>query len=120
MLYYNVCGHIGRADLAKCGEGMAPYTLEISHDAEEDLSYYRAYERKLILARAITQLGANPALETSERKLLRPNPIASWEVKLGKYRVFYAIEPADQLVVIVAVGHKEHNILYIRGKVVWL
>jgi mRNA-degrading endonuclease RelE of RelBE toxin-antitoxin system len=99
---------------------MENYTVEISGDAEEDLTYYRAYERRIILEEALTQLRDHPSNETKDQKKLRENPIAPWEVKVGKYRVFYAIEPDEQVVVIVSVGHKEHNILYIRGKVVQL
>lgn len=49
---------------------------------------------------------------------LRPNLVAVWELREGVYRVFYALE--EQQVKIVAVGYKEHNQLYIRGKKVTL
>ena len=99
---------------------MPHYTVEISGDAEEDLTYYRAYERRIILEGALTRLRDYPDQETNDLKKLRENPIAPWEVKVGKYRVFYAIEPDEPVVVIVSVGHKEHNTLYVRGKVVQL
>lgn len=99
---------------------MATYTVDISDDAEKDLTYYRAYERRIILEGALVQLGEHPNIESIDRKKLRTNPIAPWEVKVGKYRVFYAIEPDGLVVVIVSIGHKEHNTLYIRGKVVRL
>jgi mRNA-degrading endonuclease RelE of RelBE toxin-antitoxin system len=99
---------------------MEHYTVDVSDDAEEDLTYYRAYERRIILEGALAQLRDHPGLETNERKKLRANPTAPWEVKVGKYRVFYAIEPDEQMVVVVSIGHKEHNTLYIRGKVVQL
>lgn len=39
-----------------------------------------------------------------------------WELKAGKYRVFYDINEAEKIVRVVAVGHKEHNVLYIEGE----
>jgi len=99
---------------------MEHYTVEISDDAEEDLTYYRAYERRIILEGTLTPLRNHPSRETNDQKKLRENQIAPWEIKVGKYRVFYAIEPDEHVVVIVSIGHKEHNTLYIRGKVVQL
>jgi len=40
-------------------------------------------------------------------------------LRIDDYRVFYDLEEEDQ-VKVVAVGHKEHNDLYIRGKKVEL
>jgi mRNA interferase RelE/StbE len=106
---------------------MPRYQIEITKEAEEDLSYYRAYERKAITDGILTQLTREPNYETGNRKRLRDNLIAAWELRIGKYRVFYEIEDdatvgSDDtaLVMIISVGHKEHNVLYIRGKVVKL
>ncbi|MBP1468706.1 type II toxin-antitoxin system RelE/ParE family toxin [Candidatus Chloroploca sp. M-50] len=106
---------------------MPQYHIEITDEAEHDLSYYRAYERKAITDGILTQLAYEPHQETVNRKRLRDNPIATWELRIGKYRVFYEIEHDDTvgpddaaLVIIISVGHKEHNVLYIRGKVVKL
>ena len=96
---------------------MTAYTVDISQSAERDLAHYRAYERKIILDGALALLEQDAAVETNDRKLLRSNPIAPWEAKVGKYRVFYAIEPDELLVTVVYIGHKEHNTLYISGKV---
>lgn len=92
----------------------------MTEDANEDLSYYRAFERKVIIDEIAVQLRDQPAIETYNRKRLRANPIAQWELRIGKFRVFYEIDVDAQLVTIVAIGHKEHNVLYIRGKVVQL
>jgi len=50
---------------------------------------------------------------------LHPNPIAPWELRIDRYRVFYRLE-ADAIVKVIAVGVKEHNDLYIRGEKVEL
>jgi mRNA-degrading endonuclease RelE of RelBE toxin-antitoxin system len=58
-------------------------------------------------------------VETRRRKPLRPNRTAQWELRIDDYRVFYDLGEGD-VVKIVAVGYKEHNDLYIRGKKVEL
>jgi mRNA-degrading endonuclease RelE of RelBE toxin-antitoxin system len=96
------------------------YTIELSEEAKIDLSYYSASERKLITSEIRVQLTYQPQLETKSRKPLRANPIASWELRVGKYRVFYEVAATVRVVAIVAIGHKEHNVLMIRGKEVKL
>ena len=99
---------------------MPQYTLDMTEDANDDLSFYRAFERKIITDDIVDQLMYEPSHETKRRRVLRDNPIAQWELKIGKFRVFYEID-GDQLVVtIISIGHKEHNVLYIRGKVMML
>ncbi len=50
---------------------------------------------------------------------MRANRLAQWELRIDNYRVFYDFEE-DDIVKVVAVGHKEHNDLYIRGRKVEL
>jgi mRNA-degrading endonuclease RelE of RelBE toxin-antitoxin system len=99
---------------------MPTYILDITDEAKGDLRYYRAYEQKIIVDEITNQLPNQPDVETGSRRLLRDNPIARWELKISKYRAFYEIDAQDKIVSIVSVGHKEHNVLYIRGKVVKL
>lgn len=97
---------------------MPTYLIDMTEDAYEDLSYYRVFERKRITDEMVRQLRDQPMQASASRKYLRENRIAQWELKVGKYRVFYEIDPHAHIVTIVSVGHKEHNVLYIRGKVV--
>jgi mRNA-degrading endonuclease RelE of RelBE toxin-antitoxin system len=99
---------------------MAAYQIEVSEDARADLSYYSAFERKIITSEIRVQLAHQPQVETKNRKPLRDNPIASWELRVGKYRVFYEVAETVRIVAIVAVGHKEHDILMVRDKEVKL
>ena len=95
---------------------MASYRIIVTEDAKVDLSYYSAFERKIIVSDIREQLVDQPDFETKNRKSLRDNPIAAWELRTGKYRAFYEVEKAAQVVNIVSIGHKEHNVLLIRGK----
>lgn len=95
---------------------MANYRIEVSDEAKSDLAYYTAFERKLVVTQIREQLTYEPSIETRNRKSLRDNPISTWELRIGKYRVFYEIDEASQSVRVVSVGHKEHNMLFVRGK----
>ena len=63
------------------------------------------------------QLASQPTLPTRKRKVLRPNPIAPWELRLGDVRVFYSVdEVPDPCVWVKAIGIKRHNELRIGGE----
>jgi mRNA-degrading endonuclease RelE of RelBE toxin-antitoxin system len=60
------------------------------------------------------QLSQQPTLTTRRRKLLRPNQIAPWQLRIGDFRVFYEVlEEPDQSVIVKAVGKKVHNVLWL-------
>lgn len=99
---------------------MAEYQLEVTEEAKVDLSSYTAFERKIITTEIRAQLTYQPLVETKNRKPLRDNPIASWELRAGRYRIFYEVAEPARMVTVVFVGHKEHNVLYVRGKEVKL
>ncbi|MEG4441599.1 type II toxin-antitoxin system RelE/ParE family toxin [Microcoleus sp. AT9_B5] len=97
------------------------YSIEYTEEAFKDLEYFRKPEQQVILDEVDQQLAYQPTTETNNRKRLRPNSVAEWELRIGKYRVFYDVfeESTPEIVKIVkieAVGFKEHNKLYIRGK----
>ncbi len=95
------------------------YRIELTDEAQDDLRWFRVYERKIILDGIKDGLSYEPLVETRHRKELRDNPLAAWELRIQNYRVFYNAKDGD-LVKIGAIGYKEHNILYVRGKEVEL
>ncbi|MCK6556569.1 hypothetical protein L6Q96_18625 [Candidatus Binatia bacterium] len=76
------------------------------------------------------QLTHEPLVETRQRKPLRPNPLAPWELRTGSLRAFHEVrsperepsnrelEAAANVVYVLAVGKKERNALRIAGEVV--
>jgi len=92
------------------------FKVEFTASALEDLNFFKPYEQNPILDAVEQQLPHEPLTPTRHRKELRPNPLATWELQAGKYRVFYDVEQEDQVVRVKAVGWKEHNQLFIRGK----
>jgi mRNA-degrading endonuclease RelE of RelBE toxin-antitoxin system len=105
---------------------MAPYEIDFADTAIDHLRALTARERSTVIDAIEDQLSHEPLVETRNRKLLRPNPIATWELRVGALRVFYdvavtATGPATLPVVrILAIGRKERDILRIGGKVVAL
>lgn len=95
------------------------FFVDLTDSAVEDLDYFRKNERKIISDGIARYLGRDANVETRRRKPLRPNRIAPWELRIEDYRVFFDFEK-DNKVKVVAIGHKEHNDLYIRGKKVEL
>lgn len=61
-------------------------------------------------------LVVEPTLETTNRGRLRPNATAEWKLRLGKYRVYYDVLEAENLVMVEAIGLKVGNRVYFRGR----
>jgi len=91
------------------------FDVELTHSAERDLAYYTKYEQRVIVKSILRHLQVDANIQTKRRKQLRPNPLAPWELRIGDYRAFYEIEQGRKVNVI-AIGHKEHHDLFIRGK----
>ena len=92
-----------------------PYKILISDEAEEDLAKLRPVDRKRISEAIVVQLIHQAEDESRHRKRLRENPIASWELRVEDFRVFYNVDGETVTVIIVGIGQKRHNRLYFRG-----
>ncbi len=91
------------------------FEVKIVPSAETDLETYEIREQRIILDAISEFLEADPDLESKRRRQLRPNPLAPWELRIGDYRIFYEIRE-ERLVRVLAIGHKVHNTLFIRGQ----
>jgi mRNA-degrading endonuclease RelE of RelBE toxin-antitoxin system len=93
------------------------YQIEYSPDAEDHLRALTARQQAMVLDSVDRQLVHQPDVETRNRKPMRPNPVAPWELRVGKLRVYYdfADEPAP-VVYIRAVGVKVRNRVRIGGE----
>jgi mRNA-degrading endonuclease RelE of RelBE toxin-antitoxin system len=96
------------------------FRIELTEEARGDVLSYATPERKLITAGIRMQLSHQPLVATKNRKPLRPNPVAPWELRISRFRVFYEVDEPARRVTILAVGHKEHSLLYLRGEEVKL
>jgi mRNA-degrading endonuclease RelE of RelBE toxin-antitoxin system len=91
------------------------FDIRFVRSAEEDLDYYEVREQRIILDAINRYLETAADTENRRRKRLRPNPLAPWELRIGDYRVFYEAAP-ENLVRVLAIGHKVRNELFIRGE----
>ena len=91
------------------------FDIRFIPDADKDLDYYEVREQSIIIDAIGKYLENGADVESKRRKQLRPNPLAPWELRIGDYRVFYEIR-AEGLVRVLAVGHKVHDELFIRGQ----
>ena len=98
-------------------KGMS-FDIDYTRTAANLMRGYRKYEQKIILDAVDRQLQYEPTSESKKRKRLGKNPLSTWELRVGKYRVFYDVIPDGEygVVKIKAVGHKVHNWLHIAGK----
>jgi len=94
--------------------------IEFTRRAYSHLEALRRYDRNAILNAIKEQLVHVPDEETRNRKLLRANPLADWELRIGQHRVFYEVDANHRKVTILAVGVKDRNKLIIEGKEVVL
>ena len=69
----------------------------------------------MIVAAVETQLSHEPLVEAHNRKRLRPNPIAPWQLRVRNARLFYDLDKPG-VVTILAIGTKRGNRLYIEEK----
>jgi mRNA-degrading endonuclease RelE of RelBE toxin-antitoxin system len=101
-----------------------PYRIEYSPEAEEHLRTLTARQRAIVLDTVEEQLTYQPTGETRNRKPMRPNPLAPWELRIGELRVYYDIQEAtpdeEATVAIRAVGVKERNQVRIGGEAIKL
>jgi mRNA-degrading endonuclease RelE of RelBE toxin-antitoxin system len=92
------------------------FKITITRTALDDLRELRKPDQEQIRDAIDSQLPHEPSQETRNRKRLRPNPLADWELRVGTFRVFYHIDEAATEVRIVAIGRKRGNKLFVRGE----
>jgi mRNA-degrading endonuclease RelE of RelBE toxin-antitoxin system len=93
------------------------HCIEYTEEASQHLRGLTAAQRVLVLDAVDEQLTHQATVATRNRKPMRPNSLAMWELRLGELRVYYDVvaEP-ESTVVIRAVGVKIRNRVFIDGK----
>lgn len=93
------------------------YAIEYSPETEEHFRCLTARQQAIIFDSVDRQLTYQPTLETRNRKPMRPNPLAPWELRIGNLRVYFdVIDEPQPVVLILAVGVKRRNRVSIGGK----
>jgi mRNA-degrading endonuclease RelE of RelBE toxin-antitoxin system len=106
-----------------CNSGGHGLTYEIIYadDALDHLRGVGARLRAIVVDEIERRLAHQPTVETRNRKRMRRQTLAPWELRIGDARVYYeAREEPEPVVEILAVGVKEHNRVRIGREVVEL
>lgn len=86
------------------------YRIDYSPEAEKHLRVLATRQQRIVLDTVDRQLRHEAAKETRNRKPMRPNPLAPWELRIGDLRVYYDIqEKPEPVVMVLAVGVKYRN-----------
>lgn len=95
-----------------------PYQLEISPAAENHLRALTARQQQIVLAAIAQQLLYQPTVETRNRKPMRFNALAGWELRIANLRVYYDVVESEslQVVLVRAIGIKDRNKVFIGGE----
>jgi mRNA-degrading endonuclease RelE of RelBE toxin-antitoxin system len=95
------------------------YRIEYSPDVEDHLGSLTARQQRIVLDSVDEQLVFQPTVETRNRKPMRPNPLAPWELRIGNLRVYYDVQLEPEAVVFIrAVGIKQRNRVRIGSEVI--
>ena len=93
------------------------YRIDYSPETDEHLRALTARQRSKVFDTVDEQLAHEPAVETKNRKPMRPNPLAPWELRIGDLRVYYdMVDEPERVVTILAVGVKKGNRVRIGGQ----
>jgi mRNA-degrading endonuclease RelE of RelBE toxin-antitoxin system len=92
------------------------YQIEFTPVAREDLRSFRAHEQRQIIDTINVQLRFEPMIPTGNRKRLRSNSSAQWELRIGAFRVLYDVDQQVQIVEIQRIGEKRGNRFFFRGR----
>lgn len=99
---------------------MGAFGIQFSPQALDHLKSFAKRDQQIILHAIRVHLCAYPDQQTRKRKKLEENVLAPWELRVGDFRVFYDIDLENRLVIVVAIGKKNHNILQIGDQEVQL
>jgi len=92
------------------------FEIEFTSDAVDDLKAFRKAEQQMIFDQIDNQLVYEPMVDTRNRKKLRPNDVAEYELRIGRFRVFYDVDEKVKMGKIEAVVQKRGSLLFMRGK----
>lgn len=88
----------------------------MSPSALDDVAWFPKRDRRAILDAVEEQLSFQPDVVTRNRKQLRPNQVAEWELRVDTFRVFHDVIVSRRLVEIKVIGLKRGNKLLVRGQ----
>jgi len=92
------------------------FEVRLSQDAEKHLKAFSSREQGIIVTAIEDSLTQQPTVPGRNRKLLRENPTAAWELRAQKFRVLYNVDRDTVTVFVVAIAIKDGNKFIVEGK----
>ena len=92
------------------------FRIEFTPETVADLRSLRRYDQEQIVGGIERQLPQQATEPSRNRKRLRPNRLAEWELRIGDFRVFYDVDLEKTLVKIEAIGYKDGSMLFVHGE----
>lgn len=94
-----------------------PYRIEYAREAVSHLVRMDARRVATVLDAVIRQLSHEPTTATRNRKPLRANAVAPWELRIGDIRVYFdVVEDPAPTVTVRAIGIKVRDKVVIGGE----
>jgi mRNA-degrading endonuclease RelE of RelBE toxin-antitoxin system len=93
-----------------------PYSIDFRPEGREHFRSLTAHQRALVTDAMERQLRYQPAVPSRNRKRLRPNRIAEWELRVRDLRVYYTVSEEEALITIRAIGIKIRDQVYAAGR----
>jgi len=95
------------------------YRIEYAPEAERHLRLLTARQRAIVQDEVQRQLGYQPQVETKNRKRMRTNSLAPWELRVREFRVYYEVVGRTAGVVhVLAIGIKLHDKVHIGKEII--
>ncbi|WP_129672551.1 type II toxin-antitoxin system RelE/ParE family toxin [Candidatus Chloroploca sp. Khr17] len=92
------------------------YDIELTPQAIDDLRWFRKHEQQEIAETINQQLRYEPVTQARNRKPMRPNDIAEWELRVRHFRILYSVDTVVRIVEIQRIGEKRGNRFFFRGR----
>jgi len=102
-------------DMLECG--LCPTRFSLQNRQRSTFAQLNARQQTIVLDAVKVQLHYELLWQSRNKKRLRPNPLAPWELRVGVLRVFYEVDAGEaDLVNVLAIGIKRGNRLIVAGK----
>ena len=68
------------------------YRVFLTESAKEDIAHFEVSYQRIIVAGIMSHLKVDAEVSTRRRKQLRRNPVAPWEPRIERFRIFYSAD----------------------------
>jgi mRNA interferase RelE/StbE len=93
-----------------------PFRIELVDAAKADLRRLRGADRAKVLDRIETHLTHQPMVQSRSRiKLLRPGTYPPYRLRVDEIRVYYDVDEARRLVVVLGIVLKSESAAWLAG-----